>query len=129
MSPTASQSAIKQLVPTGTAVETSSSGEPLELGALAGQRLMVVLRLTGIIEQESLEVSLWGSSDGKDWGKQPLFGFPQVFYRGTTPATLDLSQLPEVRFLQARWDVNRWGRGYPRPHFEFGVEVQPLASQ
>ncbi|HEV2494405.1 MAG TPA: hypothetical protein VG204_15170 [Terriglobia bacterium] len=95
---------------------------------MTGKRLIVFLRLTGTIEQESLEISLWGSPDGQDWGAHPLFTFPQVFYRGTTPAALDLNQRPEVRFLQARWDANRWGRGYPRPHFEFSVEVQQFTS-
>jgi hypothetical protein len=128
MSPTASKSEIEYLVPPGTVVETRGSGAPLQLGELTGKRLMISLRLTEIIEQESLEVSLWGSPDGNDWGTHSLFVFPQVFYRGTTPAALDLSQRPEVRFLEARWDVNRWGRGYPRPHFEFSVEVQQLTS-
>jgi len=27
-------------------------------------------------------------------------------------------------YLKARWEVNRWGRGYPVPRFEFSVEVQ-----
>jgi len=128
MSPSAAPSAVKYLVPPDTAVEASGSGAPLDLGELAGQRILVVLRVTGIIEQQALDVSVWGSADGADWGAHPLFEYPQKFYRGVTPAALDLAQRPEIRFLQARWHVNRWGRGYPRPRFEFTVEIEPAGA-
>ena len=125
----ASPSTVKYLVPPETVAETPGSGAPFELAELAGKPLVVVLRVTDIVEQESLEVSLWGSQDGNDWGTQPLFAYPQVFYRGVTPAALDLSLRPELRFLEARWDLNRWGRGYPRPYFKFSLEIQPITSQ
>ena len=76
-----------------------------------------------------MQVSLWGSPDGKDWGTKPLFLFPERFYQGTTPAALELSQRPEIRFLQPRWQVNRWGRGYPMPRFKFSLEIQNLAGR
>jgi hypothetical protein len=106
-----------------TAVDSRGEGPAVELASRAGQPLLVVLRVSEVVEQESLHVSIWGSQDGKDWAQKPLFLFPQVFYPGLTPAALDLSQRPDVKFLQARWDVNRWGRGYPRPHFVMSVEV------
>ena len=84
----------------------------------------MVLRVTDIIEQESLHVSVWGSADRKEWGSKALFWYPQRFYRGVTPAAIDLSQRPEVKFLKARWELNRWGRGYPVPRFEFSLELQ-----
>ena len=40
----------------------------------------------------------------------------------------DLSQRQEVKFLQGRWEANRWGRGYPRPYFKFSLEIQELPS-
>ena len=109
-----------------TTVEESGKGLALELGERSGKPLLLVLRVNEAIEQESLQVSVWGSADGKEWGPKALFLFPQVFYTGVTPAALDLAQRPEIKFLQARWDVNRWGRGYPRPRFVFNVEVQEL---
>lgn len=119
-------SEIKTLLVPEAIVETGGEGPALELGALAEKPLLFVLRVTEIIEQESLHVSVWGSCDGKDWGQKPIFLFPQIFYAGATPAALDLAQRPDVRFLQARWEVNRWGRGYPRPHFVMRVEIQEL---
>jgi len=126
MSSSAAQ--LSYLVSPETKVETHGVGVEFELGGLAGKPIMLVLRVTDIIEQESLHVSIWGSADGKDWGPRALFWYPQKFYRGITPAALDLSRHAEIKYLQARWEVNRWGRGDPRPYFKFTVEVQPLAK-
>jgi hypothetical protein len=122
------QPAVNDLLLPETAVETDGRGPAFDLGTLAGKPVMIVLRITEVVEQESLHVSIWGSTDGNDWGDKALFSFPQKFYRGTTPAALDLSQRPEIKFLQARWEVNRWGRGYPRPFFKFHVEIQELTT-
>ena len=120
------QTKVNYLVPPDTVVETNGEGPAFELGALEGKPAIIVLGITEIVEQESLHVSVWGSGDGKDWGQQALFWFPQKFYAGSAPAALDLGQLRGVRFLQARWEVNRWGRGDPRPLFKFGIEIQEL---
>jgi hypothetical protein len=40
-----------------------------------------------------------------------------------------LRQLPGLKFLRANWEVNRFGRGDPRPLFKFGVEIQELATE
>jgi hypothetical protein len=117
-------STLRYLVPADTTAETGGQSPPFELAPLAGKTLLLVLRIDEVLEQESLHVSIWASADGQDWGPQALFWFPQKFYRGVTPAALDLRQRPEVKFLQARWAVNRWGRGIPRPYFKFAVEVQ-----
>lgn len=99
----------------------------MELGALAGKPLLLILHITEVLEQESLHVSIWGSADGQSWGTQALFWFPQKFYSGPTPAALDLGQRPDIKFLQARWETNRWGRGIPRSYFNFALEVQEAA--
>jgi hypothetical protein len=119
-----SSSAISYLVPAHTTVETNGQSQPFDLGPLTGRMVLVVLRIEDMIEQESLHVSIWGSADGQDWGTEALFWFPQKFYRGVTPAAVDLHQRSGVKFLQARWEVDRWGRGIPRPCFTFAVEVQ-----
>jgi hypothetical protein len=114
------------LAPADTVAEVPGQSGPFELGVLAGRTVVIVLRIVEVIEQEALHVSVWGSADGTDWGTKALFWFPERFYRGATPAALDLGQRPEVEFLQARWEVNRWGRGYPRPYFKFSLEIQEL---
>jgi hypothetical protein len=126
---TSTQPTAYHLVAPETQVETNGAGPAYELGALAGKPVMIVLRVEEIIEQESLHVSIWGSPDGKDWGQQALFWYPQKFYREVAPAALDLRQLSGIKFLRACWEVNRWGRGDPRPSFKFGVEIQELATE
>jgi hypothetical protein len=120
--------ATNYLVPPDFVAETAGAGAAFELGSLTGRPVLIVLRIADIIEQESLQVSVWGSADGQEWGALPIFSFPQKFYQGVTPAALDLLLRPEIKYLQARWEVNRWGRGYPRPHFGFAVEIQELPS-
>lgn len=122
------QSAPPYLLPPETTVETDGQGAAFDLGALAGQPVIILLRVTEIVEQESIHVSIWGSGEGSNWGEKALFAFPQKFYRGTAPAALDLVQRPDIKFLQARWELNRWGRGYPRPYFKFCVEIQELTN-
>ena len=121
-------SSVGSLVAAGTEAEGAGQGSPLELGAHAGKALLLALQIDEALEQESLHVSIWGSTDGANWGTQALFWFPQRFYTGVTPASLDLAQRPEIKFLRARWEANRWGRGVPRPYFKFGLEVQESAG-
>jgi hypothetical protein len=86
------------------------------------------------IEQESVDASIWGSADGENWGTQPLLKLPQQFYRGETRAVLELTLVPEVNFIRAGWDLNRWGRVAPLPMFVLGlhlaeVPAMPLHAQ
>ena len=52
------QPTVYHLVPPETRVERNGAGPAYELGALAGKAVMIVLRITEIIEQESLHVSI-----------------------------------------------------------------------
>ncbi len=121
-------SAVDCLIVTDTEVEANGTGPAYDLGALQGRPVMIVLGISEVIEQESLRVSTWGSTDGNDWGAQALFWYPQQFYKGLVPAALDLRRIPGIRFLQARWEVNRWGRGCPRPMFKFSVQIKELPT-
>jgi len=118
------QPAVRYLVAEETVAEVNGHGPPVDMTSLAGKTLLLVLRITAAVEQESLHVSIWGSPDGQNWGALALFWFPQVFEPGITPAALALRSHPDLKFLRARWEVNRWGRGVPRPFFKFSLEVQ-----
>ena len=100
-----------------TTVREAGAGTEISLGNQQGAALMLTLGITRIIEQESLDVSIWGSPDGTEWGAKPLLSFPQKFYCGTYQVVLDLGHHPTVRFLRAKWQVNRWGKGEPKPLF------------
>jgi hypothetical protein len=111
------------LVPAGTRVEGNGEGKPVEISGSATRTFLCALAITAAIEQESLEVSIWGSEDGENWGQKPILKLPQRFYRGETRMVLDLTLRPEVKFIQPRWLVNRWGRVAPTPMFVFGVHA------
>lgn len=116
-----------------TTVQENGEGPPIEVVPQAGL-LQLTLGITRIAEQESIDVSIWGSADGTDWGKTALTGFPQKFYCGTYTIMVDLNSRPEVKWLQVRWHVNRWGRGSLKPLFSFYVFAQaakqvPLAAR
>jgi hypothetical protein len=97
------------------------SGPVLDLGPAQGKLVSLTLGITRIVEQESLDVSIWGSPDGNEWGAKPLISIPQKFYCGTYSVLLDLTSQPDTRYLRAQWKMNRWGRGDQKPLFDFYV--------
>ena len=111
-----------------TVVRDDGAGYAVGLATAQGTALEITLGITRIQEQESLDVSIWGSADGSDWGAKPLSAFPQKFYCATYPVLLDLTAHPEVRFLRAEWKMNRWGRGDPKPLFAFYVFAEQTAD-
>lgn len=117
------------LVPPGSVVEASGDGAAVEVPANGPRLFVLELIITQVIEQESLEISIWGSPDGQDWGKMPLLKFPQQFYCGAARMALDLSDRPELRFIRPRWELNRWGRGVPKPRFTFGLLARPASAK
>ena len=112
-----------------TTVREAGVGQVIDLGEQQGEVLLLTLGITRIIEQESLDLSIWGSADGSDWGSKPLLAFPQKFYCGTYQIALDLTERPDVKFLRAKWQMNRWGKGEPKPLFTFYLFVQQTRHQ
>ena len=115
------------LLPETTVREAGQSAD-VDLGEIQSGTLVLTLGLTRIIEQESIDVAIWGSVDGADWGVKPLVSFPQKFYCGTYQILLDLSEHP-IRFLRAKWQVNRWGKGDPKPLFTVYLVAQTLQPE
>lgn len=109
-------------------VREAGSGLLFGLGEYCGGVLTLTLGITRIIELEKIDVSIWGSVDGTDWGNKPVVAFPQKFYCGTYQIQLDLAERPEIKYLQARWHVNRWGKSDTTPLFTiylFAEMLQP----
>jgi hypothetical protein len=107
------------------AIQGNGESDPLLLGPLCGKELGVVLGIQESVEQQSLELTIWGSSDGQNWGSAPLLHFPQKFYVGVSELLLDLSTQPQVTLLKAKWTANRWGRGSTTPAFRAYVFLRP----
>ena len=114
------------LVPAGTVVTAKGDGPAVDLSNAAGRVFLATLSITKIIEQESLDVSIFGSADGATWEPKSMAAFRQEFYTGETPLLLDLSAHPNVRFVRAHWEVARWGRGTETVMFEFGVTLKEI---
>jgi hypothetical protein len=117
------------LVPSNTVVTAKGDGAPVDISSAAGKVFLLTLRISRIIEQEALDVSVWGSPDGANFGQKPLVSFPQKFYAGEHPLIIDLSAHPEIKWLRAHWEVNRWGRGSEVPMFEFQLSLKEVPQE
>ena len=103
-------------------------GPCVDLSGAASRVFLVTLAITKIIEQESLDISVYGSPDGEAWGAKSLAAFPQKFYCGESPLLLDLTAHPDVKFVRLHWEVARWGRGTETPMFEFDVKLKEVPA-
>lgn len=112
-----------------TTVRDAGTGPEIDIGDQKGETLILTLGITRIIEQESIDISIWGSADCSDWGAKPIVAFPQKFYCGTYQILLDLSARPEVRHLRVKWAVNRWGKGDSKPLFTIYLFAQAMSRQ
>ncbi|HLW87476.1 MAG TPA: hypothetical protein VKR57_03220 [Terriglobales bacterium] len=114
------------LVPENTVITAKGNGAAVDVSGAGNRVFLLSLNITDIIEQESIDVSIFGSTDGTTWGPKPVSSFPQKFYRAEHPILLDLTGQPQVKFLRAHWEVARWGRGTEIPMFKFGVSIREV---
>jgi hypothetical protein len=117
------------LVPAKTVVSAKGDGPAVDVSSAAGRVFLLTLEITNIVEQESLELAVFGSPDGTAWNVKSLVSYPQKFYRGEYPLLLDLTAHPDVKFVRAHWEVARWGRGSETPMFEFGLGLREIPSE
>ena len=117
------------LVPEKTVATAKGDGPAVEIRTAKHRAFLMTLNIQNIVEQESLDVSIYGSADGAAWGAKPIVAFPQVFYRGETPRILDLTAQPDVAYVRAHWEVSRWGRGSEAPMFEFAVTLKEIPPE
>jgi hypothetical protein len=116
------------LIPNDTLVKESGFSAAVDIRASQTRTFFCVMNITDQIEQESVDVSIWGSADGENWGTHPILKLPQQFYRGETRAVLDLTLVPEINFIRAGWDLNRWGRVAPLPMFVLELHLKEIPA-
>jgi hypothetical protein len=116
------------LIPQDTLVKENGNGAVVDARASQTRTFFCSMNITDQIEQESVDVSIWGSADGENWGTHPILKLPQQFYRGETRAVLDLTLVPEINFIRAGWELNRWGRVAPLPMFVLGLRVTEVPA-
>src|SRR2546422_11538672 len=117
------------LVPPRTVVDAKGDSAAVEVSGAANRVFLLNLEITNIVEQESLDLSIYSSADGATWGPKPLAIFPQKFYRGPHPLLIDLTALPEVKFIRAHWEGNRWGRGSETRMLECQVPIKEVRPE
>jgi len=117
------------LVPEKTIVTAKGDSTALDLGAASSKVFLATLSITEVVEQESLEITLFTSPDGATWDTKPVASFPQRFYAGEYPLLVDLSSAEGAKFLRAHWEVNRWGRGPTAAKFEFGLRLREVSRE
>lgn len=109
-----------------TEIRESGVSPEFDLGEVREESLLLTVGITHIVERESLELSIWGSADGEDWGSTPLLTFPKKFYCGIYKMALDLR--PGIHRLRAKWSVHRRNSD-SKPLFGFYILAQPLAPK
>ena len=112
-----------------TTIREAGTGPAIDLSGARGGAVLLTLGITRIIEQESLDISIWGSADGNEWGAKPLLAFPQKFYCGTYQILLDLRVHSDVQFVRVKYQAHRWGKGEPKPLFGAYVFAQAVQPQ
>jgi hypothetical protein len=117
------------LVPEKTVVSTKGDGASVDVSGATSRVFLLTLSISNIVEQEALDVAIFGSADGAAWEAKPLATFPQKFYRGDHPLLLDLTAHANIKFVRAHWEVNRWGRGTEIPMFEFHLTIKEVPPE
>jgi hypothetical protein len=117
------------LVPEKTLVNAKGDGTAVDVSSAVSRVFLLSLEIAKIIEQESLELSVYGSVDGATWSAKPIVSFPQKFYCEQSPMLLDLKAHPDVKLVRAHWEVARWGRGTETPMFEFSVRLKEVPAE
>ena len=120
--------AIDTSLVTAQTVNAKGDGPAIDISGATSRVFLVTLAITKIIEQESLDLSVFGSADGITWGAKSVAAFPQKFYCGESPLLLDLTAHADVKFVRAHWEVARWGRGTETPRFEFGARLKEVPA-
>jgi len=112
-----------------TIAQADGFGPAAELKSFAGRLLVFTLGITRAAEQESLEVSVWGSSNQEDWGVKPITALPPKSYCGVYSVLVNLVSHPEVRYLRVHWRMKRWAPGERIPLFGFYSFVEESGAR
>ena len=117
------------LIPQNSVLKAKGEGQPIEVSGAANRVFLMTLQINRVVEQESVDISIYGSPDGTTWDVKPYATFPQRFYVGETPVLLDLTDQGNVKFVRAQWDVNRWGRGSEEPMFDLSLSLREIPQE
>lgn len=116
------------LIAPHTRLTANGDGSSVDVSASQTRTYLCTLEIVDQIEQEALDVSIWGSPEGENFGTHPLLKIPQSFYKGSVKQVLELTLAPQVKFIRAHWDLTRWGRVAPHPMFVIGLRLDEIPA-
>jgi hypothetical protein len=105
------------------------TGPEFDLGSKRGKLLVLTLGITRILEQESLEIFVFGSPDGEQWDAKPLAKFPPKFYCGLYSILLNLGSRSDLKYLRVQWKMSRWSKREKMPMFGFYLFVEESGAR
>ena len=108
---------------------TNGVGPVVELGADREKLIVLTLAIDRVLEQEALQISIWGSADNQNWGARPLTAFPPKSYCGIYSQLLNMNRHNDVRYLRAEWKMSRWSKPAGDPLFEFCLLAEESGSR
>ena len=117
---------LPDFVLTETTVREGGESPVFTVAEHGGAGLVLTLGITHAMEQESLDLDILESHDGKSWTPKPRASFRNKYYCGTYQQVLDGEH---ARFLKAVWRVSRWGRSESPPFFRFYLFAQEARSR
>jgi hypothetical protein len=104
-------------------------GPEIDLGSKRGKLLVLTLGITRILEQESLELSVWGSPDGQKWGCKAAGKVPaQVLLRPLFHSS-EFGSQSDVSFVRVQWRMSRWSKRENMPMFGFYVYAEESGAR
>jgi hypothetical protein len=112
-----------------TTVYAGGCGPVVYVGEHRGKLLVLTLCLHRVVEREFLAVSIWGSVDGVDWIETPLASFSKKYYCGLYSILLNLNANPDVNYLRAEWQLDRWSKNHATPVFDFNVFIEESGAR
>ena len=126
----ASMSAIQSvLIEPSTVLATKGQSVLVDISSVTSRVFLLTLTIREVVEQEYIELSVYGSADGAQFGTTPIATLPQRFYPGEYPTLLDFSSRPDVNFVRINWDCARWGRGALNPRFVCGLTLREVPTE
>ena len=117
------------LVQPHTAITAKGDSAPLDVSETNNRVFLLTLSISSVVEHEAIEVSVFTSADGTTWEAKPIASLPQKFYVGEYPLLVDLSAVPDMKFVRAHWEVTRWGRGANTLKFEVGLRLREVSQE
>lgn len=117
------------LIASDTVISGKGDSAAVDITEAREHIFLLTLEIGDVLEQESLDIAIYGSADGAAWTEKPVLSFPQQFYPGQVPLLLDLTSQPELKFLRAHWEANRWGRGSMDTMFRTSLRVREVARE